>query len=73
MPKFTKSKFTKKVRKVSPKIKIKKSNGKATKTETEMGEVEVPEMGEMEILYISIVQIEPFTLDLKQLGFEHSY
>ena len=53
MSKFTKSKFTKKVRKVSPKIKIKKSNGKATKTETEMGEVEVPEMGEVEVLYIT--------------------
>ena len=53
MSKFTKSKFAKKVRKVSPKIKIKKSNGKATKTETEMGEVEVPEMGEVEVLYIT--------------------
>ena len=50
---FIMSKFTKKVRKVSRKIKMKKSNSKATKTEAEMGEVEVPEMGEMEVLYIS--------------------
>ena len=46
------SNIAKKVRKVSRKIK-KTSNVKSTKAEVEMEEVEVPEMGELEVLYIS--------------------